>query len=118
MTDVEMIELARAYVALSNAHRLQLIGAMFDKNSVYTSSALGQFHGAIAIAEMMTGFFARYPDVHWYADNYRNDDSWVKFDFTMTAGESGSGESLKRAGSEKIKFDQQGFISRLEVHVS
>ena len=45
MTDQELIELARAYVALSNAHHLELILAMFEEESIYTSSAVGQFKG-------------------------------------------------------------------------
>ena len=49
MTDQELIECSRAYVALSNAHHLELILAMFEKEAIYTPSAVGQFKGADAI---------------------------------------------------------------------
>lgn len=110
-----MIELARAYVALSNAHRPALIATMFDANSCYHSAALGQFNGVEAIIEMMTAFFQRYPDVHWQAQNYRLDDNRVSFDFSISASEAETGASLQRSGIESIEFDTQGIIRELEV---
>ena len=69
MTEIESIELARAYVALSNAHRVDLILPLFHAEAVYLSSAIGEFIGAQAIGTMMRGFFNSYPDVYWTTDS-------------------------------------------------
>jgi hypothetical protein len=118
MTKIESIELARAYVALSNAHRVELIVPMFASGAVYTSSAVGEFVGPIAIGNMMQGFFARYPDVFWLAENFRYDNGRVTFDFGLQANAADSGEHLQRQGIEHIEFDRHGLISRLEVNAN
>ena len=115
MQDDELIELAKAYVALSNAHRAALIAMMFDARSSYHSAALGQFNGVDSIIDMMTGFFQRYPDVRWQAQNYRVDDNRVSFDFSMRASEAETDASLQRSGVESIEFDTRGMIRKLEV---
>ncbi len=118
MTELESIELAKAYVALSNAHRVELILPMFAVDAVYTSSAVGEFIGANAIGDMVRGFFAHYPDAFWLAENYRFDNGRVSFDFGLQASASDSGEQLQRQGIEHIEFDRQGLIIKLEVLAS
>lgn len=118
MTELESIELARAYVALSNAHRVELILPMFAVDAVYTSSAVGEFKGPHAIGDMMQGFFAHYPDVFWLTENYRFNNGRVSFDFGLQASASDSSEQLQRQGIEHIEFDRQGLIVKLEVLVS
>ena len=59
MTEIESIELARAYVAVSNAHRVELILPMFSADAVYTSSAVGEFNGPAAIGISAANRFAR-----------------------------------------------------------
>jgi hypothetical protein len=116
MTELESIELAKAYVALSNAHRVELILPMFAADAVYTSSAVGEFSGPIAISNMMQGFFAHYPDVYWLAENYRFDNGKVTFDFGMQASAADSGEQLQRQGVERIEFNRQGLMKKVEVN--
>jgi hypothetical protein len=118
MTETELIELAKAYVALSNAHRLAMIADMFNASSIYTSSAVGTFKGATPIIKMMREFFARYPDVNWNAVNYRYSNHSVTFQFVMTATEAGTDNHLERKGVETITFDANGIISRLAVKAS
>lgn len=118
MTEIEAIELSRAYVALSNAHRLELILPMFSASAVYRSSALGEFVGPRSIEEMMRGFFTRYPDAFWLAENYRYDDSRVTFNFSLQANAAATGEHLQRQGQERIEFDENGLIKKLEVKAS
>lgn len=116
MKPAERIALAQAYVALSNAHRVDLILKMFADPVAYLSVNVGRFEGADAIGEMMSGFFARFPDVAWDIGEYRcaGDDS-VAFHFVMTATDADSGESIERSGLETIAFTDEGFISRIEV---
>lgn len=118
MTEIETIELARAYVSLSNAHRIGLILPMFSDDAVYTSSAVGEFTGTEAIGDMMQGFFSAYPDVFWLAENYRHEDHRVTFDFSLQATAADSGEHLQRFGVERIEFDETGLIRKLEVKAS
>jgi hypothetical protein len=117
MTDQKLIELSRACVALSNAHHMELILAMFEKEAIYTS-AVGQFKGADAIEEMIAGFFARYTDVHWQTRNYRCDHNAVTFDFILNATEENTKSPIERSGFEQIEFNSQENINRLEVHAS
>jgi ketosteroid isomerase-like protein len=116
MKPAERIALAQAYVALSNAHRVDLILGMLADPVTYLSANVGRFEGGDAIGEMMTGFFARFPDVAWEIEEYRcAGDGTVAFSFAMTATDADTGESIERAGLETIAFTDEGFISRIEV---
>ncbi len=116
MTDTELIELARAYVALSNTHRVDLIMPMFATGASYSSSAVGDHRGSAAIGDMMHGFFARYPDAHWEASNYRCTDHRVSFDFTLTATAAENGNILERRGVEAFDFTADGSIKKISVN--
>jgi len=115
MTNSELIELAKAYVALSNSHRIDLIMPMFAAGALYASTAVGEHRGRATIGDMMHGFFTRYPDVHWHATNYRCTDHRVSFDFTMTANDATSGEGLERSGLEQFEFTADGSIKKITV---
>jgi hypothetical protein len=118
MTEIEISELARAYVALSNAHRVELIRPMFAADAIYHSSAVGEFQGVDAIIDMMRAFFTRYPDAFWLCENFRCEVDRVSFDFSLQASDAQSGAQLQRDGIERIEFDDQGMIIRLEVKTS
>lgn len=116
MIEFEKIELAKAYVALSNAHQLNFVLPMFTAEASYISANVGVFNGRSAIEEMMTRFFSRFPDVNWKARDYRcTSDGNVRFDFAMTATEIETGEKIQRMGVEEIEFTDEGFIRRLDV---
>jgi hypothetical protein len=115
VTETEIIELARAYVALSNSHRTELIVPLFADDAVYSSSAVGEFHGAAAIGDMMRGFFKRYPDVFWSCENFKYSANRVSFDFSLQAHDAESGGRLQRGGIERIAYDDRGLIKKLEV---
>ena len=117
MTDSEMIELAQAYVALSNAHRADLIEPLFAVEAVYRSGAVGEHRGREAIMRMMRGFFDDYPDVHWRAAEYSCAHGRAGFDFSLRAT-SKQGDVLERSGHEIIGFDADGYIVELEVQVN
>ena len=117
VTEFEKIELAKAYVALSNAHKLEFVLPMFVDEASYHSPNVGVFNGRSAIEEMMTDFFSKFPDVYWKASDYRcTSHGSVRFNFIITATEVETGEKIKRMGDEEIEFTDEGFISRLEVH--
>lgn len=118
MTETETLELARAYVALSNAHRVDLIEPMFKADGIYHSSSVGEYHGVQAIADMMHSFFARFPDVFWQCENYLYSQNRVDFDFKLQATDAESGNSICRSGHESIEFDTDGLIRLLEVKVA
>ncbi len=116
MNQTEQIELAKAYVALSNAHRLELILRMFTDKATYHSPHVGEFKGREAIGAMMAEFFSRFPDVHWKAQEYQcTEKGVVVFDFEMAATEALTGKSVARGGVERIEFTDGGYISLLEV---
>jgi len=118
MTEIEAIELARAYVALSNAHRVDLIEPMFAEDAVYYSSAVGEYRGAESISEMMQAFFARYPDAFWLTEDYQYASNRVSFSFSLQAIDTQSGNPLQRMGIEHIEFDARTRIKKLEVQAS
>jgi hypothetical protein len=116
MNPFERTELAKAYVALSNAHQLSLILPMFTEQSIYHSVHTGEFKGRDAIGKMMGDFFSRYPDVCWRVPEYRSaGSSAMEFEFVMTATEALTGKRLERKGTEQIEFSDEGFIVYLEV---
>jgi hypothetical protein len=116
MNDLERIDLAKAYVALSNAHRSELIVPMFAHGGMYRSSNVGEFEGGKAIGEMMRDFFSRFLDVRWNVLEYRcAGEGAVEFEFAMTATEMATGKSIERKGVETIVFTDEGLVSSLEV---
>ena len=116
MNESEEIEFVKAYVALSNAHRLTLILPMFAEEAVYRSSYVGEFDGRGAIGDMMGDFFSRFPDVCWKVPEYRPAGKRaVDFEFVMTATETLTGNNIERNGLERIEFTEDGLISLLEV---
>ena len=116
MTESELVALSKAYVALSNAHRLEFISPMFSLGAVYRSSAVGEFSGKAEIENMMRSFFAKFPNVHWRAKDYRvAENNTVQFDFTMTATNVETGEVIQRTGIEKIQYNIDDLICYLEV---
>ncbi|HKJ51267.1 MAG TPA: nuclear transport factor 2 family protein [Gammaproteobacteria bacterium] len=114
MTRNKLIELARAYVALSNAHHIEHLMAMFAAGAGYRSTTVGDFRGRAAIADMMHEFFTSHPDVYWEADNYRCDEHRVSFDFTMTADRN----DRRRSGVEHLDFTADGSIKKVTVEAS
>jgi ketosteroid isomerase-like protein len=117
LSQLEQIELAKAYVALSNAHALDFILPMFSDTARYQSSSVGEFDGREAIGEMMAGFFGRFPDVNWQVASFRHvEENRVEFDFSMTAREATTGNRIERGGLEQIEFNEEGFIERISVN--
>lgn len=118
MTDSELIALAKAYLELSNSHRVDLIMPMFAAGARYTSNVMGEHRGRATIGDMMHGFFNKYPDAYWHATNFRCEDHRVTFDFTLTATEASSGARLARSGGEEVEFTADGAIKKLTVDAS
>ena len=116
ITASEQIEIAKAYVALSNAHRLELILPLFTENASYHSAYVGDIQGKSAIEKMMADYFARFPDVHWNVTGYRCTGSGiVSFEFALTATDAQTAERTERMGFEQIEFTDQGQIHHLDV---
>lgn len=115
MTHTELIELARAYIALFNSHRIDLVLSMFAAGANYASDAGSKYRGRAAIADMMHVFFTNNPDVYWQASNFRCDDHRVSFDFTMNAGDGD--DAVRRRGVEHIDFTADGSIKRVTVEL-
>lgn len=115
MTDSELIELARAYVALSNTHRVDLILSMFAAGAMYSSNTVGEHRGRAAIGDMMHGFFADYPDVYWHADSFQCGDHRVSFRFELRASAAADGTVIERSGDEHIEFTAEGSIKKIDV---
>jgi ketosteroid isomerase-like protein len=117
LSQLEQVEVAKAYVALSNAHALAFILPMFSDSAHYQSSNVGEFKGRDTIGEMMTGFFVRFPDVNWQVASFRHGaENRVEFDFSMTGCEPVTGNRIERCGLEQIEFNEEGFIERINVN--
>lgn len=116
MGNAEQIELAKAYVALSNAHRIELISPMLAASAVYESDNVGRHAGRDAILAMMRDFFDRYDGARWDIVDYQCiERDKVSFEFIMTATEVESAQHIERVGIETIEFDERGFISGIGV---
>ncbi len=112
----EFIELAKAYVALSNAHALNLISNMFTDNAKYQSTRVGELSGKAEIGTMMEQFFTRYPDVFWSVNQYRYmAKGRIEFDFTLVANDAESGQLIESKGIEGIQFNHAGLIELIQV---
>jgi hypothetical protein len=116
MTSDEEIHAAKAYVALSAAHRIDLITPMLAGDAAYESANVGSHVGVEAMVLMMTAFFARFPDVWWDVAEYRHVGSrTVAFDFVMNGTNAEDGNPLRRVGHERVTFDEIGQITRVDV---
>ncbi|WP_211825107.1 nuclear transport factor 2 family protein [Kistimonas asteriae] len=117
MTETELIEMARAYVALSNAHQLELVLSLFAEDATYYSAYVGSFEGKAAIASMMEAFFNRYQDIYWQVEAYQyTEEGTIIFDFIRHATDSETGEFVEVAGREVVIFSDKSLISRVEVY--
>jgi len=113
----EKVQLAKAYVALSNSHHLELIFNMFTKEAVYQSPNVGEFSGIDEIRGMMNDFFKSFPNVYWDAHGFQClEDGTVHFNFELIATNVQTGEKIRRSGSEEIVFNEAGYISQLIVN--
>ena len=113
------IDLAKDYVARSNAHDLSRILRMFHDTATYTSPHVGQFSSREEIGEMMKEFFGAYPDVAWEAVGYyKISDAIVEFEFLMRATEAATGDRIERDGIERIEFTDSGLISHIAIRRS
>jgi hypothetical protein len=117
MKDSRLIELARAYVALSNAHHIEHVLSMFAAGASYSSTTVGDHRGRAAIGDMMHEFFTRHPDVYWEARDFRCDDHRVSFDFTLTADRDKE-DGIRKTGVEHLDFTADGSIKKVTVEES
>lgn len=104
---------ARRYFARSDTGDLDQILPCFAADAVYQSSQVGEHVGRDAIAAMMGAFYARHPGARWQVLATRSlGADGAELDFVMTAG------ATRRAGVERLWFDDEGLITRVEVDVA
>ena len=114
--NTKLIEWARNYINLSNAHDLDTIHTLFTAEATYHSAYFGEFKGHDAIHAMMVGFFERFPNAHWEVVEYRDiANNVVEFPFIMTGVDQTSGETVCRRGLERIFFSSAGLIQHIMV---
>lgn len=107
------IQLAKKYLALSNAHDVSGCIAMFAPNATYNSSAAGSFAGRDSIDVMMRSFFSARADIHWQVDSFAESGRTVAFDFLATHSEAG--KVVRRTGHEQLTFNSNDEIEHVEV---
>jgi hypothetical protein len=111
-----MKTLARAYVDLSNAHRLEAILELFDEFAVYRSDLVGVFRGRKEIEEMMSSFFELHSDASWEIGDFEpGPGGSIEFDFLMRTTDADTGAPIVREGSERISFTEAGRIRQVSV---
>lgn len=117
MTQSAAIAWAKHYVALSNAHELAKIKSLFIPEATYCSAYFGEYRGRDAIHAMMQNFFRRFPDAHWEVPEYGSIDvDRAQFAFIMAGVDVfSSGEHVERHGLERIYFNRNRLIKRIEV---
>ena len=116
LSDQEIIDGARRYVDLSNDHDIDAISAILDTEATYASNRVGSYAGQVAILEMMTVFFADFPDVRWRTSEIPVDeDGAAAFGFVMTATNAATGEQIELRGQERIRFTVRSLIAHVEV---
>ena len=112
----KFISLAELYVDRSNTHELDRIFPMFAPDATYYSIYTGECAGRKNIAAMMKGFFERFPDVRWEVEEYRNQGHrTVEFTFRRHATDIESCRKIEAEGRERIIFNDDGLIRRIEV---
>ena len=114
--EIDTIALTRRYVDASNAHDLAAVRSQLAENISYSSSGVGEHAGRDTVMEMMTGFFTRFPDVHWSCEDYRvRGDNGAEFEFVLRATAADDGVTIERNGNERLFFDAAGLVRRIEV---
>ena len=117
MKSTELTELAKAFVALSNAHRMDLVMGLFAAGARYSATSGNEHRGRAAIGDMLNKLRADYPDIYWQSDNFRCDDHRVSFDFTVRASATDDNPALERRGSEHIDYTADGAIKKIDVEI-
>ena len=89
---------------------------MLAESATYRSSNVGYHTGRDALVDMMAGFYATYPDVHWTVEEYQPTAALVvAFDFVMRGTHHETNELLEKRGRETIEFETGGLICHIEV---
>ena len=106
----DLADKASAYVAASNARDVTAIEPMLHEDCRYVSSGVGDYSGRSEILSMMSGFFAKNPDVQWTVEDYAlESERCVVFDFVISL----DGQTSK--GTERIWFSDDGAITCIKV---
>ena len=118
MPKQRITNLAQQYVERSNRHILDDVFPLFEVHATYHTSQFGAFEGIESIKKMMSGFFMKFPDVHWAVETYTlESDDTVVFNFVMKGTDRETGNKIERHGRERIRFSEAGFIVYVEVDV-
>ncbi|MDP7236409.1 MAG: nuclear transport factor 2 family protein [Candidatus Latescibacteria bacterium] len=118
MPKQRITNLAQQYVERSNRHILDDVFPLFEVHATYHTSQFGAFEGIESIKKMMSGFFMKFPDVHWAVETYTPEsDDTVVFNFVMKGTDRETGNKIERHGRESIRFSEAGFIVYVEVDV-
>lgn len=113
---LDPVTLAHRYVEASNAHDVERIREMVAGAISYSSSGMGEHSGREAVVDMLKDFYARFPDAHWACTDYRQlGADAAAFQYVLRGIETGTGQVVLRAGLERVWFDGEGRIRRIEV---
>jgi hypothetical protein len=120
-----MLAAAADYVEKSNRGEVAACLAMFAPDAVYGSTTVGGHQGIEAISVMMTGFFSKFPAVHWEVQEYALSQDYpncVEFLFTRTGVTNADGHNTRQHGKEWVCFtgtpDKPLSISRVAVETT
>lgn len=107
-------QVARHYFALSNARDLESIEPLLAPEIEYHSDRTGSFSGKAEVIEMMQGFFARFPSIHWLIEACQElPPNRVQIQFQCQSVDL-DGEQSTRHGLETITV-KHDLIQKIEV---
>lgn len=110
------VSLARRYFDALNALDLAAAEAMYAEDATYHSRFVGALVGKKAIFAAFRQYFAEYSDQSATTEAIeRLESKVVRTRWRLTATAKSTGLPLARRGSERIAFNADGLIARVDV---
>ncbi len=112
----DLVSLAHRYFDALNAFDLATAEAMYAEDATYHSRFVGTLAGRKAIFRAFRQYFAEYSDQSAATESVELfEPNAVRTRWRLTATARSTGLPLVRRGSERITFDANGLIARVEV---
>lgn len=114
---VDPVALAKAYLDTLQPYDSQKAKAFFAEDAVYVSAGVnGRIEGREAIIAAFDRYFAEFPDQQAVDEAVeRVEPLAVRVAWHLTATSRTTGRAVTRRGTETIRFDAEGRITRVEV---
>lgn len=105
---------AQTYDALLARRDFEKLADLLADEVIYLSPGVGHYRGKLAVMRMLRDFFAKHPAAAWENARWRLEQGEILHDYRLTVP-TALPEQRNRRGTERMSFNAEGLISRIQV---